>query len=189
MQNKYKNKRKNRLQKGFGLIEVIVGIAMLLITATAALSIAHFTTKAERYNEKRIVAYNLAQEVMEEVRRQRDSAWDDFKSDTRWEDTAGKIIVDNLNNFYLSGTTGDGCSGGSGGNIDCTIGGSKYQIEVKTEALGDVISKLHGHDTDGTDDMADSVARRIYVDVTWTDAGTDRNLTVVTLLTDWKPMI
>ncbi|MFZ5392521.1 MAG: type IV pilus modification PilV family protein [Patescibacteria group bacterium] len=189
MQYKHQNKKNLNSQRGFGLIEVIVGIAMLLITATAALSIAHFTTKAERYNEKRIVAYNLAQQVVEEVRRQRDSAWDDFKSDTRWESTTGEIVVDNLNNFYLNGSTGDGCVSGGTGMIDCTIGGSDFDIEVQTEALGDVISKLHGHDIDGTDDMADSVARRVYVDVTWTDAGTDRNLTIVTLLTDWKPMI
>ncbi len=182
-----KTKIENISERGFGLIEVIVGIAMLLITATAALSIAHFTTKAERYNEKRIVAYNLAQEVMEEVRRQRDSAWDDFKSDTRWE--AGGIIVDNLDDFYFDGTEGDGCTGGTGGDIQCTIGNTQYDISLRTNELSEVISQLHGHDSDDTLDMADSVARRIYVDVSWLDAGTERNLTLVTLLTDWKPMI
>lgn len=178
-------KRKN---KGFGLIEVIVGITMLLLTSIAALTLARSVTRFERFNEQRLVAYNLAQMVMEETRRKRDSAWDDLKRETRWEDVAdGQIIVDSLNDYYFNyGTEGDRCDDSGNDTIVCNLDNNEYTIVRQVAPLSQTISELDGT---GIETMSDTVARRVFVDVMWFDQGQERHLDLTTILTDWKPMI
>lgn len=170
-------------QSGFGLVEVVIGITMLLITSTAALSLSHTVTTAERLNEKRVVAYNLAQQVMEEVRRKRDSNWDDLKSQTRWEDSD---ILDDLNSYYT--TTGSECVVHSANEIKCDIDNSEYTISKTIDDLtNDNISGLHDIDDDDRGSyISGTLAKRVEVKVEWTDKGRVEDLALVTLLTDWS---
>lgn len=170
-------------EKGFGLVEVVIGITMLLITSTAALSLSHTVTTSERLNEKRVVAYNLAQQVMEEIRRKRDSNWDDLKSETRWE-TGG--ILDDLNSYYT--TTGSECTVLSNDEIVCDIDNSEYTVTKTIDDLSDNnISGLHDIDNDDRGSyISGTLAKRVEVKVEWMDKGEVQDLAIVTMLTDWS---
>jgi len=171
-----KNIKKNKNDRGFSLIEVIVGITMLLLTATAALSLSKTVIRTENFNENRIIAYNLAQEAMEETRRSRDSSWDDLKSDTRWEYDNS---IDALNS---DNTT---CEP-SGDDLLCDIEGRKFTLTRTIETVDDFTSL---HDISSTvrgTDVDSSLAKRVYVKVAWQERGTDYDIVLTTILTDWK---
>ncbi len=169
--------------KGFGLIEVIVGVTMLLITSIAALSLSQTVIRTESFNEKRVIGYNLAQQVMEETRRSRDSSWDDLKSDTRWGD--GSIDESDV---LLGEQTGNSyeCSIVSDNEIGCKVENEDFVVTREIQEVNN-FSNLHGITTDlRGSDIDDSLVRRVIVKVTWTERGAERDITLVTLLTDWK---
>ncbi|MFA4930427.1 MAG: type II secretion system protein [Patescibacteria group bacterium] len=176
-------KKLHNNQSGFGLIEVIIGITMLLITSTAALSLSHTVTTAERLNEKRVVAYNLAQQVIEEIRRKRDSNWDDLKAETRWEDSD---ILDDLNNYYA--TTGSECEVQSTSEIVCDIDNTEYTVTKNIDELtDDNISGLHDIANDDRGSyISGTLAKRVEVVVEWFDKGEPQDLSLVTMLSDWS---
>jgi type II secretory pathway pseudopilin PulG len=182
---------------GFGLIEVIVGIAMLMVTATAAVSLAKTVVLSESNNTNRVIAYNLGQQVMEEVRRSRDSAWDDFKSGTRWliKDPSGNstYLLDSLNN-YGGGVCEKGSATAENEEIvNCTINNTKYKITKSAENVD--LSTLHGTDAlspskeRNNEKISPELTKRVMVKVEWSDRGAPRNLVLVTLFTDWRPAI
>lgn len=180
-------------QEGFGLIEVIVGISMLLICATAALSLSQTVIRTESFNEKRVMAYNLAQQVMEETRRSRDSSWDDLKSSTRWSE--GETIDDS--EILLGEQSGEidqitgkksyECTVVAGENkLDCTVENEKFTVSRQIlqmdnfSSLHDIDSNLRGSDID------EDLARKVVVVVTWDERGVQRDIALTTVLTDWK---
>jgi hypothetical protein len=63
------------------------------------------------------MAYNLAQEAMEETRRSRDSNWDDLKSDTRWENDSIELLSSENTTCTEDGT-----------NLLCDIDGKKFTL-------------------------------------------------------------
>lgn len=183
----------NYTQRGFGLIEVIVGITMLILTATAALSLSRTSIKAEAFNNRRVVAYNLGQQIIEEVRRTRDSAWDDLNPDTRWL-IGDEALIESLENY--EGTQGF-CenSDEDGYAVMCTIENVPYHIAMEVENID--MTELQGDETDDYTPaslrpgvtISDELSKRIFVDVMWNEAGSERHFELVTLLTDWKPAI
>lgn len=174
-------------QEGFGLIEVIVGISMLLITAVAALSLSQTVIRTESFNEKRVMAYNLAQQVMEETRRSRDSSWDDLKSNTRWED--GSIDETEMLLGQQSGGVEDGYSyecKPEAEELKCVIKNEEFTVSRTVDPISDfkdlngIENSLRGSDID------EDLARKVVVVVKWDERGAERTIDLTTVLTDWK---
>jgi prepilin-type N-terminal cleavage/methylation domain-containing protein len=168
-------KNKNKNNRGFSLIEVIIGITMLLLTATAALSLSKTVIRTENFNENRVMAYNLAQEAMEETRRSRDSNWDDLKSDTRWENDSIELLSSENTTCTEDGT-----------NLLCDIEGKKFTLTRTIKpvdnftSLHDISDTIRGTDIDG------NLVKRVYIKVGWQERGAQREIVLVTLLSDWK---
>ncbi len=183
MKNKFKQ------SEGFGLIEVIVGITMLLMTAIAALSLSQTVIRTESFNEKRVMAYNLAQQVMEETRRSRDSSWDDLKSTTKW--SAGADVSETIDDAeVLLGSE-------SGDSFECQVVGteSKLNCEVENEefivsrAIEPIVNFQSLHDIDSSlrgSGIDEDLARKVVVTVEWDERGMKRDISLSTVLTDWK---
>jgi len=196
-----KNKHKKLVivdtnDRGFGLIEVIVGLTMLVLTATAALALSRTSIKAESFNAQRVVAYNLAQQVMEETRRQRDSAWDDLNPETRWL-IGTDALIKSLDNYVSTGGSCVGSDEEVGYPVKCTLKTNDvYYIKTDVTNVND-ISTLHGASGDGygfyeergATDISSELAKRVYIDVMWSERGSKRHFELISLLTDWKPAI
>jgi|GEM_PF-2786761 len=180
-------------ERGFGLIEVIIGITMLILTATAALSLSRTSIRAEAFNSRRVVAYNLGQQIIEEVRRTRDSAWDDLNPETRWL-IGDEALINRLENY--EGTQGF-CenSDEDGYAVKCTIENVPYHIAMEvenvdmTELQGDEAGPYTPASLRPGVTISDELTKRIFVDVMWDEAGSERHFELITLLTDWKPAI
>ncbi len=70
--------------KGFGLLEVLISIAILVMVSGAAIALQISSTRGSINVKQDVVAYNLAQEAIEQVRQQRDSNWIDQNPQTSW---------------------------------------------------------------------------------------------------------
>jgi len=183
----------NYSQRGFGLIEVIIGITMLILTATAALSLSRTSIKAEAFNSRRVVAYNLGQQILEEARRTRDSAWDDLNPETRWL-IGSEALIESLENYEGSQNF---CEDSDEPDyaVKCTVDNIPYHIAMEvenvdmTELQGDEAGQYTPASLRPGVDISEDLAKRIFVDVKWDEAGSERHLELITLLTDWKPAI
>src|SRR3990172_1908167 len=81
----WSNVRCHRLNvsRGFGLLEVLISITILITILGAAISMQISTSRGIISVRQDIVAYNLAQDVIETIRQDRDTVWldDDFSTD------------------------------------------------------------------------------------------------------------
>lgn len=184
---------KNFIQNnnGFGLIEVIVGISMLLITSVAALSLSQTVIRTESFNEKRVMAYNLAQQVMEETRRSRDSNWDDLKSTSRWSADSWTGVTDTIDDadVLLGEQSGDKykCEAvADEAKLNCTIENEDF---IVSREISEIVNFQNLHDIDSTTrgtQIDDDLARKVVVVVEWDERGMKRDISLSTILTDWK---
>ncbi len=105
MSNKTK---KEKLNKGFGLIEVIVGVAIISISFLGLMSVANLSFKILQKSSNNIKAGFLLEEGVEAVKIIRDSGWSNISSlsngvnyylnynGTTWLTTTTPVYVDNL---------------------------------------------------------------------------------------------
>jgi prepilin-type N-terminal cleavage/methylation domain-containing protein len=78
---------RNKFNKGFALIEVIVSMVILSIVLASAVSLLFSLSLAIEKNRDRLVATYLAQECLELVRNSRDTAWRNHHQwDCAWND-------------------------------------------------------------------------------------------------------
>ena len=73
--------KKNFLsQKGIGMVEIIVCLAIIAITFWGFLELVRYNLKIQQQSEAKLEAMNLAIEAMEAVRSIRDENWDNLAS-------------------------------------------------------------------------------------------------------------
>jgi prepilin-type N-terminal cleavage/methylation domain-containing protein len=84
---------KNKNQTGFSVLEMIAVIAIIGLTLVGLVSLALQSFQVQRLNKNNLTAAMLAQEGIEIVRNQRDSAW---KDGSGWDSVMsdGDYIVD-----------------------------------------------------------------------------------------------
>ena len=70
--------------RGFGLLEVIVALGIIIIGVLAGLSLATQNTFTRNISENRLVAANLAREPIEMIRRLRDTNWTSTDPNIYW---------------------------------------------------------------------------------------------------------
>ncbi|MDD5342629.1 MAG: prepilin-type N-terminal cleavage/methylation domain-containing protein [Patescibacteria group bacterium] len=78
---------KRHNQKGFSLLEVVVAIFVIMVGLVAGLVLIYSSTKAAGSSKSELLASNLAREVIEVVRNERDSNWLEIDSgvDVEWD--------------------------------------------------------------------------------------------------------
>ena len=158
MIKRYKN------QKGIGMIEVIVSLAVIAITFWSFFELARYNLKIQEQSRFKIEALNLAAEAMEATRSVRDEDWnniDPLVSGTRYYPAIA------ANKWTLSSTDPGAING-------------FYDRWVTVEEVF----------RDGNDDIAvagvqDTETRKIIVIVEWNDHGTIRDITLTSYLTSW----
>lgn len=94
MKSTFKNSLKlRRNSRGFSLIEVVIGIAVITLIITAAAEVTRSSIVMGSITTNELMAHNRAQEGLEIVRNMRDSNWmQNKKWDTDLEDGKYSIV-------------------------------------------------------------------------------------------------
>ena len=66
---------KRKTFKAFGLMETVLALGILTAVLGTSVGLARFSVRASADSQVRIVAYNLAQRKIEQMRQQRDNNW------------------------------------------------------------------------------------------------------------------
>lgn len=159
--------KKDKNQKGIGMVEVIVGLAVIAVTFWAFFELARYNLKIQEQSRLKIEALSLATEAIEATRSVRDEDWTNIDSlvfGTRYYPI---ISGGGVNKWTLNSTDPGPVNG-------------VYDRWIIAERVF----------RDGNDDIAaagteDTETRKITVVVEWSDHGTIRDITLTSYLTSW----
>jgi len=187
-------------KKAFGLIETLIACAVLLIICGALLTISTIVSRDIAFARNRTVAYSLAQEAIESARQIRDTnlidanektAWNSFICDVSSNEkiSTPRISTDNLRELYLISTDRSICysadriiiapdSTSTGESIQ--IGGMVYNRKIYFTSSG--VDPLVAN----SEQIVEQNSVRITAQINWIDHGSNREIKLTELLTNWK---
>lgn len=153
------------LRQGFGVVEIVVVVAMLGIILASVTQAALITSRLAQRSAREAQAVSLAEEAVEAMRTLRNASWTTYISPL----TNGTTYYVTLNGTQWSlSTTDPGAIYG------------QYNRTVVTSAVyrdsGNNISSAGTLDPD---------TRKVVVTVTWVHRGETRNITLETYLTNY----
>lgn len=151
-------------QKGLGMVEVIVVVAVILVGFTAVLELFRLQFRNDTTAREDVRAYALLSEAMEAVRSVRDDNWSNISGLTQGAD-------------YYPAISGNAwvLSGADPGPID---GYSRWIVfsSVRRDANDDIV------DSGGSVD-ADTL--KVTGSIEWQSGGQTKTKTLITYLTNW----
>jgi len=167
-------KRKNKIAAGFTLIEVIAVLFVISLGLLGVLSLIIQNIQSQSINKNTLIAYQLAQEGIELIRKTRDTQWN-------------------------AGLAWDAYFPGLSSNADYFM---SYSDSAPSEVEAEDDKILHYdafgfyNHTEGADDSGfrrvinlariDENSLRVAVTVTWSDYARDRSYSLETILYDWQ---
>ena len=161
------NNRSNKKSQGFGIIEILVGIAIISLSLGALAGLGNLALKISLQVKKNVVAVNLASEAIEVAKAAKQETWSNISGLT--VDTAYHPIKTGspLKWSFVSGAE--------------NISGFSRQI---------IINNIY-RDTDddivATGGTLDANTKKITAIVAWSDNGQNYQSVLVSYLTNWKP--
>jgi len=158
-------KKKIQKQKGIGIIEVIICIAIIAITFWSFTGIAQYSLKIQEQGKAKIEAINLASETIEAVRSVRNENWDNISS-LLLETKYYPIISENKWALTLNNP----------GLISETYNRS-VTIERVYRDINDDISETG---------IEDNQTKKVTALVEWDDRGKTKEINLSTYLTNWN---
>lgn len=187
MKLKIKNE-KLKVNKGFGLLEVVISIGILAVVMSGAVYAGRISLRNNIIANQRSQAYNLVRENLEIVRQMRDSTWID-KSVNSWNTPFANVDY-NGSSHYL--TFADGKWYVQQGDEEAkNLDGSNFYQKVYfnkiDSTLNDQMKTLVNSQNFNTVD--NEVMINIKVVVSWQAYGKEYSVTGAVNLTDWKPQI
>jgi len=158
-------KKNLKNQRGISVIEIIVCLAIIMITFWSFAGIAQYSLKIQEQSNAKIEAINLASEAIEAIRSVRNESWDNISS-LSLETKYYPIISENK---WILTLTDPGIIGGT---YDRSI-----IIERVYRDINDNISET------GTED---NQTKKITALVEWNDRGETKQIDLITYLTNWN---
>jgi Tfp pilus assembly protein PilV len=97
-------------KKGFGLLEIVIGVAIISVTLFSLSAVAHITLKVSRESVRKSQAAFLMEEGMEAMKLMRDAGWSAnistltagtnyylyLDAGTAWKSTATPAVIDGI---------------------------------------------------------------------------------------------
>lgn len=157
-------KKSLQQQKGIGLIEIIVSLAVIMIVFVSFLELAKYTMKIQEYNQTKIETINLAAGTIEAVRSNRNENWDNFAA-------------------LLTGIKYYPVISGNKWTLTTTDPGLINQTYSRWIILETVYRD--GNDDISASGIEDNQTRKITAVVEWIDRGETKQTTLTTYLTNW----
>ena len=159
----------DRSQKGIGLIELLIVMAIITTGLVYLLGMSSFSLRISGEKEKISQANFMAQEIMEGVR--------NFRDGTDWQ-TDGLGTLSTLTPYHLE-KTGSPAAWTLFLGEETTNGFTRSVIfdEVRRDTNDDIV------ENGGT---LDAESKKITVSVLWTERGKSQQITLISFLTNWK---
>ncbi|MFH1611706.1 MAG: prepilin-type N-terminal cleavage/methylation domain-containing protein [bacterium] len=152
-------------QKGFTVVEVIVGLSILSIAFLGFLSLARFNFIIQEQGNKKIEAINIANEAIEIIRGIRNEDWNNIAT----------LTVDT--DYYLTIM-------GEEWNLVTTDPGVINDIYTRRIRFGNTYRDAN--DNISASGSLDSGTKKIEAIIEWNDKGITRQLLLDTYLTNWS---
>lgn len=170
-------------QKGFGLIEVVVSIYIIVMAFIGILSLVKQGIQVQYINKNTIIAAQLAQEGLELVRNVRDNNWRFYKKGANWkQDIIGGaggaenqlLIIDYRGKSSIE--TVDSIDNAKANLKIDSNGFYSHDVNGEKTIFSRVISKQNTPDN----------GLRVVAEIKWNERGNLHNYKAETLLYDWK---
>lgn len=162
-------------QRAFGLIEVVISSAIILIIAGAALNLERLAVKNSVVSYERTQAYNLARESLEVLREKRDNYWKE-------PGTSG------LTAGFTSDKLGDWQNSINNDFGNVRLGNTDFGRNITVASDNVIANELNGGIvSDSGVTITGQYIAKATVTVNWNSYDKDRNVALSTYLTDWKP--
>jgi len=165
--------KNNSLKSGFTIIEVIVILFVMSMGLIGVLSLIVQNIQSQSYNKSNLIAYQLAQEGVELIRKVRDSNW-----------RAGLPYDDKLaDGQYFMDYTDTAPQAHNSANPDELIlrkDASDFYTNNPLEMNQTIFSRLI------TIAAVDSSALRVVVTISWSETGRNYNYDLETILYNWR---
>jgi len=152
-------------QKGIGIIEVIICIAIITITFWSFTGIAKYSLRIQEQSKAKIEAINLTSEAIEAVRSIRNESWDNISS-LSLETKYYPIISENKWTLTLSDPD--------------AINGT-YNRSITIERV-----YRDANDNISESGIEDNQTRKITALVEWNNRGQTKQINLSTYLTNWN---
>jgi len=158
-------KKNNKQQKGISVIEVVICIALVMITFWSFTGIAKYSLKIQEQSKTKIEAINLASEAIEAVRSIRNESWDN-------------ISILSLETKYYP-----------------IISGNKWILTLADPGLINgmydrsiIIERVYRDANDNISESGteDNQTKKITALVEWADRGQTKQIDLITYLTNWN---
>lgn len=159
-----KKRRGIHQQKGIGMVEIIVCLAIMAVTFWAFLALAKYNLKIQEQSQAKIETINLAAETIEAVRSIRDENWDNLA--TLALETEYYPVISG-NKWTLTST--------NPGLINGIYDRWLILEKVYRNSDADIIPS-------GTEDPQ---TKKITAVVEWIDRGKTKQISLTTYLTNW----
>lgn len=158
-------KKNLKNQKGISVIEIIVCLAIIMITFWSFAGIAQYSLKIQGQSKAKTEAINLASEAVEAVRSVRDESWDNISS-LLLETEYYPVISENKWILTL---------------IDPGIINGTYSRSI-------IIEKVYRDTSDDISEMGteDDQTKKVTAIVEWNDRGEAKQIDLSTYLTNWN---
>lgn len=205
----------NKINKGFGIIEVLISAFMIATMLGGAVILGNTSMQKVNYAQSKLVAYNLANQAIEEVVAIRNYAYNDDKPETGFNNSSttsasygeaglpgtGNYTLDVTNDFFIAKLNQDNTGIGQpiyylkDNSITYNSTTSPVAITYTRKIKIDDIKKTDSSSSfnmpyntlDGNNNPV--LAKKITVTVSWVQEGmvnTNGQVTQTLVLTDWK---
>jgi len=159
--------RNQKFQAGFGLVEILVAVAIIGLSLAALTELGNLALKISLQTKKNVVAVNLANEALEAAKAAKQESWDNLNGLT-------------IGSPYHPIKTGSPLKWAFASGEE-SVNGFARQItlsDVYRDNNDDIV------DSGGT---LDSNTKKITTIVAWSDNGQNYQTTLISYLTNWKP--
>ncbi len=178
------NSNNRPVKNGFGLLEVLISSAILILVSGAVISLNNISVKNTVVASERTQAYNLAREWKEQLKQIRDTYVNDENSTTCFSiSLAGSPCSNEIPNdgTYIINSLTNTINANSAGE-DVALDNIVFTRAITFKNPPDVLPSLT--DANPNISLSDQV-READIIVSWTEYGKPWSITVPVLLTNW----
>jgi type II secretory pathway pseudopilin PulG len=173
--------KNRRTKNGFGLLEVLISSAILILVSGAVISLNNISVKNTVVASERTQAYNLAREWKELLKQVRDTNVNDNNSATCFSASLnpGCTEIPNSGMYIFNSNQLEGSSDGE----DKPLNGVTFNRKIEFETpSGELATKFLETNPDIN---TETQVREAIIKVSWTEYGKDWSIEVPVLLTNW----
>ncbi|HSX24897.1 MAG TPA: prepilin-type N-terminal cleavage/methylation domain-containing protein [Candidatus Andersenbacteria bacterium] len=177
--------------KGFTLIEVLIGLFIAVIASISVAQVIANTNKVVTAGRQTFIATNLAHEGLELTRQLRDDTWFQDNNRANWMSNSSRKLCPGNESYTYTIDPENFNQGDSNSSLylhKVSVNGETYEEWTHTNSLGDTNS---GYSRVMTVDCSQESANPAFVTITatvsWMGQSATKEVSIQELLYNWLP--